>query len=317
MFCIHCGNRISDEAKYCPKCGKAVDEKISQEISSEQSAVGKNCKKKYFIWILLGVVVIVGILFIWMNTNSSKEKQTDETVVSENGADEEILAEQTEQEVVATESIEPEETIPESAVAEETVVEETAEGSGKSEENQKALEAYYNVLVNGAAAQGLLRGGDWFFGTDYPYGIGYFCLYDFDSDGIDEFIGTGMFPNLVEGTCEGTLLLDYMENDVYVLTGHPTIGYGLVPLTNGCLCSFEVGMIAYETTYRVEEYDRDSVQEATVFAAYDDGISSRYSINGVQVDEETFNTYLQEKVLSKQIPDSNWKEYDAENLTFY
>lgn len=88
-------------------------------------------------------------------------------------------------------------------------------------------------------------------------------------------------------------------------------------MTNGCLYTFEAEMIAYETTYRVKEYDRDFVQEATIFAAYDDGISSRYSINGVQVDEETFNTYLQENVLSKQIPDSSWIEFDAENLTFY
>lgn len=307
MFCIHCGNQISDEAKFCPKCGKAVEEKISQGICSEQSAVGKNLKKKYFIWILLGVVVIVGILFIWMNTNSSKEKQTDETVVSETGADEEILADHTEQEVVATESIEPE----------ETVVEETAEESGKSEENQKALEAYYNVLVNNVAARGYYDNDELFIHMDYPYEIGYYCLYDFDSDGIDEFIGTGMLPSLEEGICDGTLILDYMGNSVYVTIGYPTACYGVVPLRNGRLCTFEAEMIENETTYSIKDYDRFLPSGTIVFTAYDDGISSQYYIDGVQVDKETFNLELQMMVLSHQIPDSNWKEYDAENLTFY
>ena len=69
MFCIKCGNQIPDEAKFCPKCGQAVqgkeEEKLEKKIEKKFSKQGeKSPVWKKIVTVLVAIVVIVAGYFV-------------------------------------------------------------------------------------------------------------------------------------------------------------------------------------------------------------------------------------------------------------
>ena len=69
MFCIKCGTQIPDEAKFCPKCGQAVqgkeEEKLEKKIEKKSSKQGeKSPVWKKILIALVAIAVIVAGYFI-------------------------------------------------------------------------------------------------------------------------------------------------------------------------------------------------------------------------------------------------------------
>ncbi len=69
MYCIHCGNPIPDNSKFCPQCGK---EQIIQKIETRGqettpnplSSFKKTISKTAIIWYCVWVVLHLGLLLI-------------------------------------------------------------------------------------------------------------------------------------------------------------------------------------------------------------------------------------------------------------
>lgn len=78
-FCTGCGNELRDDAKFCAKCGKAVDSvmKNTNRVSAEElSRLNNKQKKKSMLPIVLtmAVVLLMGTMyFMFSNNGPSKE----------------------------------------------------------------------------------------------------------------------------------------------------------------------------------------------------------------------------------------------------
>ncbi len=64
MFCTDCGNQVSDEAKFCPKCGSTINAKPQQVVFSKgemQKESSLNKVKDFFIKykVVFGVLIVV------------------------------------------------------------------------------------------------------------------------------------------------------------------------------------------------------------------------------------------------------------------
>ncbi|GEM_PF-1647349 len=64
MFCTDCGNQVSDEAKFCPKCGSTINAKPQQVVFSNgevQKESSLNKVKDFFIKykVVFGVLIVV------------------------------------------------------------------------------------------------------------------------------------------------------------------------------------------------------------------------------------------------------------------
>ena len=73
MYCIHCGNPIPDNSKFCPQCGKEqVIQKIETKIETRGqettpnplSSFKKTISKAAIIWYCVWVVLHLGLLLI-------------------------------------------------------------------------------------------------------------------------------------------------------------------------------------------------------------------------------------------------------------
>lgn len=67
MYCKNCGKEIKETAKFCPACGYKVSEeqKEQKEQDEEKKPNWKKrlAKKKKVIFILLGILLVIGIIF--------------------------------------------------------------------------------------------------------------------------------------------------------------------------------------------------------------------------------------------------------------
>ena len=82
MFCTNCGNKLPDDAVFCPFCGEKVQFEAApavQETAAEEppvaAAVQTKKKKTGFIAAIIAVVIIavgVGGYFIYQNQPSTK-----------------------------------------------------------------------------------------------------------------------------------------------------------------------------------------------------------------------------------------------------
>lgn len=65
--CSNCGQMISDKADKCPKCGKALQENITPQISEESKGQSRSNKSLYVL-IAVGIAIVAGIgLFLALN----------------------------------------------------------------------------------------------------------------------------------------------------------------------------------------------------------------------------------------------------------
>ena len=58
MYCVRCGEQLSDDAKFCPSCGS------STQTNAEQSSVESNSSDSG-IWIFLGIISALVALFFF------------------------------------------------------------------------------------------------------------------------------------------------------------------------------------------------------------------------------------------------------------
>lgn len=65
MFCIKCGNQIPDEAKFCPKCGQAVqgnvEEKVEEKVEKKSVKTGKIPPVLKIILIVVAVIAAINV----------------------------------------------------------------------------------------------------------------------------------------------------------------------------------------------------------------------------------------------------------------
>ncbi len=69
MFCRNCGDEISDNSKFCPKCGEAlkgISKTVAGESTNNKEKVLKEvgCLVKIFKWLLIGFIVITGLVIL-------------------------------------------------------------------------------------------------------------------------------------------------------------------------------------------------------------------------------------------------------------
>lgn len=71
MFCVKCGNQLSDEAVFCNKCGKKVEKQIRAKFGEKQfveQKATKSKKKKWLLW-CIPVVVIAALVVCYFAFN--------------------------------------------------------------------------------------------------------------------------------------------------------------------------------------------------------------------------------------------------------
>lgn len=94
-FCTKCGNEVADGTKFCPKCGGAMQVKVSKGKTSVDKAAPKMVVDKK---IIIGAVVLVALILIISGASKSKHKKYDNkseevAVTEEHGyADTEVAA---------------------------------------------------------------------------------------------------------------------------------------------------------------------------------------------------------------------------------
>lgn len=94
MYCKHCGQQLPDDAAFCPKCGKAVDNPppaqpaVSGPHKMKENAEPK--KKKSGGWLALVMAIICGIIFFFWAIGSAALEA--ETIYQPNVTEEEYRA---------------------------------------------------------------------------------------------------------------------------------------------------------------------------------------------------------------------------------
>lgn len=121
MFCENCGNKLNDEALFCPKCGCKVEDNEEVDISDAngQFSISGESKKKN-IGVIVGVVIalcVIGILLFAIWKTMSEENENQESVAEEYEQLEVIETE------VETESVTIEDSETEAEVIEDSVTE--------------------------------------------------------------------------------------------------------------------------------------------------------------------------------------------------
>lgn len=64
MKCIHCGAEISDEAKFCPECGKSLTEPVQKAEEPKNEKSKKEKKKGSCLGTILKVIGAIVVLFV-------------------------------------------------------------------------------------------------------------------------------------------------------------------------------------------------------------------------------------------------------------
>lgn len=83
MYCRKCGEKIDDEAQFCPACGAQIEKTVSGE-KAENQQVKKKGKRR--IWVLLGVLLVIAacLVLALFIAKQRKEKLFDSNLAAGN-----------------------------------------------------------------------------------------------------------------------------------------------------------------------------------------------------------------------------------------
>lgn len=84
MFCIKCGNKISETDKFCQNCGEKADS-ADQSQSSHQTDFGTSKRSKKFrkdIWKPALIIIVVVGLLVWAGIASENESSSNSDLVN-------------------------------------------------------------------------------------------------------------------------------------------------------------------------------------------------------------------------------------------
>lgn len=81
MYCKNCGAQITNDAKFCPKCGTAVGQTISNipnpEIPVKQK---KPITKRFWFWAIIVVILILAATIYNTGVKQMRLQQSQERV---------------------------------------------------------------------------------------------------------------------------------------------------------------------------------------------------------------------------------------------
>lgn len=94
MFCSHCGNPLSEQAKFCQKCGKPVAPQTqpAPQMQAAPQIQPAPPKKGHGKWLILGLAAVVLIalvifLIIWFNREASQKTSSQDHQREDRGSD--------------------------------------------------------------------------------------------------------------------------------------------------------------------------------------------------------------------------------------
>ena len=125
MYCRKCGSELSEDTKFCPKCGTQIvvsDNNESEEIK----------KKPYWLWGILILVLLIAIIFVFKKSDNVEEEAYNEVEIST---------------MYENEFSSVEETTIQEAIIQETIIQETEPPAEIKEEGITAtyIEAGYCI----------------------------------------------------------------------------------------------------------------------------------------------------------------------------
>jgi len=86
MFCTNCGEKIDDGAKFCMKCGTAVNSAPPQTApitpTDNAAAVNKKGKSKTKYWLIFGGIALIVVLFWLCSVPESAQSNVTEVNLS-------------------------------------------------------------------------------------------------------------------------------------------------------------------------------------------------------------------------------------------
>ena len=106
MYCRKCGSELSEDTKFCPKCGTQIV--VSGNNESEEII-----KKPYWLWGILILVLLIAIIFVFKKSDNVEEETYNEVEIS--------TMYKNEAELTSIEDIDIQETIISTELAEESI----------------------------------------------------------------------------------------------------------------------------------------------------------------------------------------------------
>lgn len=65
MYCRYCGEKQQADAKFCHRCGKALEPGMTNEKGKEKEEFFRRRKEKNKVYVILAVLIIVGLIAIF------------------------------------------------------------------------------------------------------------------------------------------------------------------------------------------------------------------------------------------------------------
>lgn len=76
MFCVKCGEKLKEDAKFCSSCGKSVDEECSNENVSTGGVLSSNFLKKFDSKKIIAIVGIIVVLVVLVSALPNSKKSS-------------------------------------------------------------------------------------------------------------------------------------------------------------------------------------------------------------------------------------------------
>ena len=95
-YCKHCGSKLEDGAKFCPKCGNPIEGDAQEQQSGDNSSGQEQPKKMGCLQKVLIAILVLGFIgFLSEKCNGSDTKETEEVTASQTTND--VAKEESEQ----------------------------------------------------------------------------------------------------------------------------------------------------------------------------------------------------------------------------
>ena len=315
MRCPKCGAKVSRKSKYCPQCGGALPELSRQ--NNENAISGKKYRISIIIFILIGMLLIIGIVaaaFLWGKEDNTIEKEDSQTSMkTEKGFDDAGNEENNSStDVTINSSMMIEEAEEKQSDLDEETAREEVETSSQVVMSEPEVEkeitasmAYDDVLLEYFAICKMDQTTYEVHAADYPntnhsimkaYHEGqealfYYSFYDLDQNGIDELlIGYGNENSYI------------MVIDGYAFDGQEAVKIIEERAQGGLLetiifddGSYGVygGLEGYSVYFYVSRLAEDGYSQNTIFdASFGWNVNGEMEAEGIDVNNLTEEQYM-------------------------